>query len=125
MGNVRGSQGDWTQAETLFKKASLAQTGFAMPRFSKALASYQLGQLDQAEVELRNLIRRYPMVADSRAALSALLWSKGSQGEAESHWAAAAGLDSRYRERDWLLKIRRWPPKPTNDLMAFLALESP
>ena len=44
-------------------------------------------------------------------------------GEAESHWAAAAGLDIRYRQRDWLLDVRRWPPQPTQQLMAFLALE--
>ena len=35
----------------------------------------------------------------------------------------SAGLDIRYREKDWLLNIRRWPPKPTNDLIAFLALD--
>ena len=94
-----------------------------MARSSNALASYQLGDLEEAESELRNLIRRYPMFADARAALSALLWKKGFSGEAESNWAAATGLDSRYRNDDWLLKIRRWPPEPTKDLMNFLALE--
>ena len=47
-------------------------------------------------------------------------------GEAESHWTAAVGLDNRYRQRDWLLQIRRWPPQPTADLMDFLdLLEAP
>jgi hypothetical protein len=76
-----------------------------------------------AEVELRKLIRRYPLFADARAALSGLLWRQGSSGEAESNWAAAAGLDQRYRQADWLVDVRRWPPQPTQDLMAFLALE--
>jgi len=65
------------------------------------------------------------MFADARAALSGLLWRQGSRGEAESHWAAAAGLDPRYRQADWLIDVRRWPPQPTSDLMAFLALQHP
>ena len=95
-----------------------------MARSSEALAAWQNGDLDWAEAELRKLIRRYPMFADARAALSALLWKRGQGGEAESHWAAASGLDPRYRQADWLLEVRRWPPGPTADLMAFLKLES-
>ncbi len=125
LANVSGFKGDWDQAKALFSQAAFARPGFALARSSKALSDYQLEQFDDAEVELRNLIRRYPMMADARAALSALLWRKGFYGEAESNWSAASGLDNRYRQRDWLLKIRRWPPRPTEDLMAFLALEKP
>jgi hypothetical protein len=103
--------------------ASLVRPGFAMARSSEALAAWQEGDLVWAEVELRKLIRRYPLFADARAALSGLLWRQGSVGEAESNWAAAAGLDQRYRQADWLVDVRRWPPQPTQDLMAFLALE--
>ena len=39
------------------------------------------GSLDWAEAELRKLIRRYPLFADARAALSGLLWREGSGGE--------------------------------------------
>ena len=124
LGNVRGSQSDWAAAAELYAQAALARPGFAMARSSEALARYQLGELDAAEQELRKLIRRYPLFADSRAALSALLWRRGQGGEAESHWAAAAGLDPRYRQADWLLAVRRWPPSPTADLGAFLKLES-
>ncbi len=109
----------------MFDKASIARPGFAMARSSKALCDYQMGEFDQAESELRNLIRRYPMMADARAALSAVLWRKGFSGEAESHWAAASGLDARYSQKEWLSNIRRWPPQPIADLMAFLALERP
>ena len=79
--------------------------------------------LNLQKKKIRILIRKYPLFADARAALSAVLWRKGFTGEAESIWAAAAGLDIRYRERDWLLNIRRWPPNPTNDLIAFLSLD--
>ena len=125
LGNVRGSEGDWESAESLYGRAAEARPGFAMARSSRALALYQLDAVDEAEREMRNLIRRYPMFADARAGLSALLWIRGSRGEAESNWAAASGLDPSYRDADWLLQVRRWPPRPVSDLQRFLALESP
>ena len=123
LGNVRGSTGDWDSARRLYEQAADARPGFAMARSSAALAAWQQQDLVWAEAELRKLIRRYPLFADARAALSGLLWQGGSSGEAESHWAAAAGLDTRYRQKEWLLDVRRWPPQPTKQLMAFLALE--
>ena len=104
--------------------AADARPGFAMARSSGALAAFQLGELDQAEVELRRLIRRYPLFADARAGLTALLWRRGARGEAESHWASASGLDPRYRQPEWLLEIRRWPPEPVQALSDFLALSN-
>ncbi len=123
LGNVMGSIGNWIEAKKLFSKASSDKNSIAMARSSEVLAIYQLGDLELAERKIRALIRKYPLFADARAALSALLWRKGFFGEAESNWTAVAGLDIRYRDKDWLLDVRRWPPKPTSDLMAFLALE--
>ena len=123
LGNVMGSMGNWIEAKKLFSQAVSSNNSIAMARSSEALAIYQLGDFELAEKKIRILIRKYPLFADARAALSALLWRKGFLGEAESNWAAAAGLDIRYREKDWLLNIRRWPPQPANDLIAFLALE--
>jgi DNA-binding SARP family transcriptional activator len=93
-----------------------------MARSSAALSAFELGDLEVAERELRALIRRHPLFADARAALTALLWRQGSRGEAESHWAAASGLDPRYRQEEWLLSVRRWPPVPVEALQQFLAL---
>ncbi len=124
LGNVMGSMDNWIEAKRLFSEAASSKKAIAMARSSEALAIYQLGDLELAEKKIRILIRKYPLFADARAALSAILWCKGYIGEAESNWAAAAGLDIRYRDKDWLLNIRRWPPKPTNDLVAFLALEA-
>ena len=123
LGNVMGSMGNWIEAKRLFSQAASSNYSIAMASSSEALAIYQLGDLELAEKKIRVLIRKYPLFADARAALSALLWRKGFTGEAESNWAAASGLDIRYRDKDWLLHIRRWPPKPTNDLIAFLALD--
>ncbi len=125
LANVYGAQGNWSNAAFLYQKASLARPGFVMARSSEALSTYQNGEFDQAESQLRSVIRRYPMTADARAALSALLWRQGRFGEAESHWTAAIGLDNRYMHKDWLLNVRRWPPQPSEDLIAFLALERP
>ena len=123
LGNVMGAMNNWIEAKRLFSQAASSNNAIAMASSSEALAIYQLGDLELAEKKIRILIRKYPLFADARAALSALLWRKGFTGEAESNWAAASGLDIRYRDKDWLLHIRRWPPKPTNDLIAFLALD--
>jgi tetratricopeptide (TPR) repeat protein len=124
LGNVAGSLGDWAAARACFEKAALARPGFAMARSSAALATFQQGEPVEAERQLRNLIRRYPLFADARAGLTALLWSKGARGEAESNWAAASGLDPRYRQGEWLQQIRRWPPTPIQALDQFLRLDS-
>jgi tetratricopeptide (TPR) repeat protein len=122
LGNVQGSQGDWDAARASYAAASLARPGFAMARASEALAAFQLGDLDAAEQQLRSIIRRYPLFADARAGLTALLWQRGGRGEAESHWVSASGLDPRYRDPEWLLAVRRWPPVPVAALQQFLAL---
>jgi tetratricopeptide (TPR) repeat protein len=122
LGNVRGSEGDWEAARACFNAAAEARPGLAMARSSSALAAFQLGDASGAERELRALIRRHPLFADARAALTAVLWREGSRGEAESHWAAASGLDPRYRQQEWLRQIRRWPPLAVQALGEFLAL---
>ena len=124
LANVQGSRGDWQAARDSFVTAADARPGFAMARSSAALAAFQLGDLATAEREFRSLIRRYPLFADARAGLTALLWQRGASGEAESHWTAASGLDPRYRQGQWLLEIRRWPPAPVAALERFLLLTS-
>lgn len=122
LGNVRGSLGDWQTAQACFSAAAESRPGMAMARSSAALATFQLGDATTAERDLRSLIRRYPLFADARAALTAVLWQRGARGEAESHWAAASGLDPRYRQEEWLLQIRRWPPGAVQALQQFLTL---
>ncbi|MBO8232794.1 hypothetical protein CU311_08810 [Prochlorococcus marinus str. MU1402] len=123
LANVEGSTSQWETARDLFSKAALYNPGFAMARSSMALADYQLGSINESEKELKKLIRRYPTFADARAALTALNWSKGEIGKAESNWIAVTELDPRYSDEEWLIKVRRWPPKPTKDLMKFIELK--
>ena len=123
LANVEGSTSKWKEARDLFSKAAFYNPGFSMARSSMALADYQLGSIDESEKELKKLIRRYPTFADARAALTALNWSKGESGKAESNWIAVTELDPRYSDEEWLIKVRRWPPKPTKDLMKFIDLK--
>ncbi|WP_288262463.1 tetratricopeptide repeat protein [uncultured Prochlorococcus sp.] len=123
LANVEGSTSQWEKARDLFSKAALYNPGFAMARSSMALADYQLGNIDESEKELKKLIRRYPTFADARAALTALNWYKNEFGQAESNWISVTELDPRYSEEEWLIKVRRWPPKPTKDLMNFIDLK--
>ena len=123
LANVEGSTSQWEKARDLFAKAAFYNPGFAMARSSKALADFQLGNIEESEKELKKLIRRYPTFADARAALTALYWSKGESGKAESNWIAVTELDNRYSDVEWLKKIRRWPPNPIKDLMNFIDLK--
>jgi len=123
LANVEGSTKHWEKAKDLFSKAALYRPGFAMARSSMALADLQLGNVDESEKELKKLIRRYPNFADARAALTALNWSKGESGKAESNWISVTELDPRYSDEEWLINIRRWPPNPTKYLMNFIDLK--
>ena len=55
LGNIFGSNNDWLEAESFYKKASFADPSFAKARSSRALALYQLGEIEEAELELRKL----------------------------------------------------------------------
>ncbi len=67
----------------------------------------------------RSLARKYPdSFPDVRAALTAALWEAGLQAEAEAEWQRCG--DPRYRDRAWLRKERRWPPRLIAALEAFL-----
>jgi tetratricopeptide (TPR) repeat protein len=119
-GNAQGGLGDWNAARNEFEQAALLNPGFAMPRINLALATYEIGNKFEAMRQMRNLVRRFPMSADTRAALTAMLWDQGQRGEAESNWVSAVGLDARYKDLDWVSHIRRWPPSLVISLQNFL-----
>lgn len=123
-GNAEAGLGQWEAAIADYQKAAELAPDFAMARANYALALYQSGQTDQAMREMRNLVRKYPRFADMRAALTAALWVQGNRGEAESNWVAALGLDSRYKNLDWVANTRRWPDSMVKALEKFLKLQS-
>ena len=123
-GNAEAGQGEWEKAIADYKQAADLASDFAIARANYAAALYQVGDVDESIRQMRNLIRRYPQFADMRAAITAVLWVQGNRGEAESNWFAAVGLDSRYKNLDWVTNVRRWPPALVEALGRFLALES-
>ena len=71
------------------------------------------------------MARRAPGSIDMRAAVAAMHYANGDRERAENEWSTACSainsgilvpggpnLDGceRYRDADWLRRIRRWPP---------------
>lgn len=122
-GNAEAGLGKWQQAIVDYQRAAQIAPDFAFARANYALSLYQTGQTDKAIREMKNLVRKYPQFADMRAALTAALWTAGNYGEAESNWVAVMGLDKRYKDLDWVARIRRWPPVMVSALERFLKLD--
>ena len=122
-GNAKTGLGKWQEAILDFQKATEITPNFAFARANYALALYETSQREKAIREMRNIVRKYPRFADMRAALTAAYWVTGNQGEAESNWVAAYGLDTRYKDINWVTNIRRWPPSMIAALDRFLKLQ--
>lgn len=122
-GNAEAGLGNWEAAIADYSKAADIDPEFALARVNQGLALYQNGD-DQAGLKtLRSVVRKYPNFPDARAALTAGLWVAGQRGEAESQWVAVTGLDTRYKDMDWVRTIRRWPPRVADALEQFLKVE--
>lgn len=121
-GNAKAGQHRWQEALDDYQLAAELAPTFPLPRGNAALIQYQIGDRPEALRNMRNLVRKYPLYSDMRAALAAVLWVEGKQGEAESNWVAAVGLDNRYQDLDWVENIRRWPPSMLQALERFLNL---
>lgn len=121
-GNAKAGQQQWQDALDDYQQAAELAPTFPLARGNASLIQYQLGDRLEAIRNMRNLVRKYPMYSDMRAALAATLWVEGKQGEAESNWVAAVGLDNRYQDLNWIENIRRWPPAMIQALSRFLNL---
>jgi hypothetical protein len=92
-----------------------------------ALALAQMGDFEGAERELRSVSRRAPQVVDTRAALAALYWKRNSRNDAEREWEFACDLIDtgcgKYRDKQWLTTVRRWPPLMVDALQKFLTID--
>lgn len=121
-GNAKAGQLKWQDALNDYQQAANLAPTFPLARGNASLVQYQIGDRLEAIRNMRNLVRKYPMYSDMRAALAAALWVEGQQGEAESNWVAAVGLDNRYQDLDWIENVRRWPPSMVQALSRFLNL---
>jgi tetratricopeptide (TPR) repeat protein len=122
-GNAKAGEGKWPDAIADYKKSMEMAPSFAFARANYALALYETGEQEKAIREMKNIVRKYPKFADMRAALTAAYWVIGKQGDAESNWVAAYGLDRRYKDINWVTKNRRWPPSMVGALDKFLKLQ--
>ncbi|MDB9495845.1 tetratricopeptide repeat protein [Spirulina major CS-329] len=121
-GNAEAGRGDWAAAQADYNHAIELEPQFSLAQANNALSLYELGDDQTAIQTMRNLVRKYPMFPDIRAALTAVLWDSHQQGEAESNWVAAMGLDRRYSDIEWVRTVRGWPPRVTAALERFLTL---
>lgn len=100
--------------------------GAIFAQSNAALARAQLGDLAGALKELEYVARRGPGSVDARAALAALYYHEGRQSAAEGEWEFACDNItvgcSKYRSREWLAEVRRWPPVMVELFGEFLAL---
>jgi tetratricopeptide (TPR) repeat protein len=112
----------WDLALADYQKAIDLDPNFQIALINKSLVLFELGNSENALKSLREIVRNYPMLADARAALTAILWNCGYQGEAESNWVSAIGIDQRYGDIDWVVNTRRWPPKLAAALDQFINL---
>ncbi len=121
-GNAEAGQNEWALAIADYQAAITLQPSFSLAYGNYALALYQTGDIQQSMQIMKSLVRKYPSFVDMRAALTAALWDQGQPGEAESNWVAVVGLDGRYKDLNWVEKVRRWPPKMVSALEKFLTL---
>jgi tetratricopeptide (TPR) repeat protein len=139
-----GGKGEWKAArEDYLTSSALFQTAYGFrrgrsmsPRLdgavfaasNAALMLAQLGQTEDAVKEMQNVARRAPGSADMRAALAALYYARGDSAAAEGEWDFACSSItvgcSKFKDEDWLSRIRRWPPVMVRYMKDFLALES-
>lgn len=142
VGNCFASAGDWVRArEAYLESAALFQTsrgfrngasttqrldGAVYASANAALAAAQLGDEAAAEREFRNVARRAPNSADARAALAAILYASGRVAEAEEQWEQACTRNvgcGKYRDMEYVARVRRWPPTMVEKLEAFLKIQ--
>ena len=121
-GNAEAGAGDWELAIADYQSAINLQPSFSLAYGNYALALYQTDETAKSIQIMKSLVRKYPNFADMRAALTAALWENGQRGEAESNWVAVVGLDTRYKDLNWVENVRRWPPKMVLALDHFLNL---
>lgn len=143
-GNVLSSLGRYEEAlesyqlssETFQNSRNLSGAIYA--RSNAALMLAELGRDAEAMYEFEAVARRAAGSIDARAALAAMYWDAGNEANAEETWGWACdkinsgvlteggpALDgcALYRDEDWLLRIRRWPPSMVRKMMAFVKLK--
>eukprot|EP00892_Ulva_mutabilis_P000363 jgi/Ulvmu1/10327/UM061_0010.1 len=146
IGNCYASLQQWPEARAAYLRAAAIllggsgyrdSSGSSAPRASAAafaqcnaaLMLAQMNDLPGATREMEVVTRRQLGLVDARAALAALYYDAGRVEDAEKVWAYACTNISvgcvKYKDEEWLGKVRRWPPGMVARLGRFLKLEAP
>jgi tetratricopeptide (TPR) repeat protein len=109
----------WENALRDFTKAAQLKSDFLAPQIGRALVLYQLDRPEETFQYFKTLAVKYPYFPDGQAVLAAIYFEKGDLKSANDCWENALEEDSRYEDIDWVLNIRRWPPKLVETLAKF------
>lgn len=112
----------WEDAYKDFARAASLNPEFLAPQIGKSLVAYQLGRPAETFAFFQSLAIKYPSYADANAVLAMLYFEKDDIDNAKECWELALEQDSRYKDIDWVLNIRRWPPKLVSTLSEALRL---
>lgn len=86
LGNTNMGMGNWADAVTYFGKAAALSPQFSFASANQCVALFADGKVDASIRQMRTILRRYPDFPDTRAALTAALWSVGKEADAETNW---------------------------------------
>ena len=117
--NAETGLNQWENALRDFTQAASLKSDYLAPQIGKALVLYQLDRRDESFAFFKSLVSKYPNYADGNAALAVLYNEKGDFQSASDYWESALEGDSRYEDLDWVLNVRRWPPKLVTSLEKF------
>jgi tetratricopeptide (TPR) repeat protein len=114
--NAETGLGRWDDALRDFSKSSEMDKSFYAPKIGKSLVLYQLDKKSEGLKVMKEILDLYPSTfTDGMAAVACMSFDvDGSASNLERSkvmYDEALKQDPRYSDMDWLLNIRRWPPK--------------
>lgn len=112
--NAETGLGKWEDALRDFSKSSEMDKTFFAPKIGKSLVLYQLDRKAEGLKVMKEILDLYPSTfTDGMAAVACMAYDLDPSNLERSNlmYEEALKQDPRYADMDWLLNIRRWPPK--------------
>ncbi|XP_031504522.1 uncharacterized protein LOC116267096 [Nymphaea colorata] len=120
------AKGEFSNALECFSQVATNYKDFAFSdyaRVGRALALYELGDRDEAIIEMEDVsisLKGYPEV---HAALAAALYAdKHAPLLAENQFTIATLMDARYTDLSYVRDTKHWPPSLVASLQRFITL---
>jgi tetratricopeptide (TPR) repeat protein len=123
LGRYEEALAEYSAASDLFLQERDVER-FADARANYALALYGLDRRDEAVKEMKLVLRKFSGSSDMHVALAADEWDRGEYIAAIKNFNTACdGISSgceKYKDREWVSVVRRWPPNLVAKLEVFL-----